>query len=73
MIRGTDTRVIKLEQKFGLARRDWSGVDVRSLSDAELSRAIYEMTGIPAAGQTDEVLEQLTGQAEVEADRRTRQ
>jgi hypothetical protein len=73
LIRGTDTRVIKLEQKFGLARRDWSGVDVRSLSDAELSRAIYEMTGVPAAEQTEEVLERLAGQAEVEAHRRTRQ
>jgi hypothetical protein len=72
LIRGTDNRVIKLEQKFGLARRDWSGVDARTLSDAELSRAIYEMTGIPAAEQTDEVLERLAGDAEAEPSRRAR-
>ena len=72
MNRTTDTRVIKLEQRFGLARRDWSLVGARSLSDAELSRAIYEMTGIPPAEQTDEVLEQLAGEAEAEASRRAR-
>ena len=72
MIRGTDTRVIKLEQKFGLARRDCSLVEARNLSDAELSRAIYEMTCIPPAEQTDEVLEQLAGEAEAEASRRAR-
>ena len=72
MTRGTDTRVTKLEQKFRLTRRDWSLVEARSLSDAELHRAIYEMTGIPAAEQTDEVLEQLAGEAEAEASRRAR-
>jgi hypothetical protein len=70
--RSTDTRVIRLEQQFGL-RRDWSHVDPSRLSDAELSRAIYEMTGVPAAEQTDEVLERLTTEAEMELQSRARQ
>jgi hypothetical protein len=71
--RGNETRLIRLEERLGLLRRDWSRVDVSRLSDAELSRAIYEMTGISPAAQTDEVLEQLTGQAEAEAKFRARQ
>lgn len=61
MNRNTEGRIVRLERGAGFG--SLTG-DVSRLSDADLSRLIYEQTGIPAAEQTEEVLERLASEIE---------
>lgn len=64
MNRNTEGRIVRLERSAGFGALTG---DVSRLSDAELARAIYEQTGIPAAEQTEEVLARLASEIDAEA------